>query len=978
MAYKRLNLATGDLLDQDVFKHLEDGIEAIDLALDSKVVEVEKIHYGTNRFDKNKFSFAKNFYQDINLADDFKYTKKTAATSAGGGWYDIPVEAGKTYIFAIRNPLTINYNGKDITYGIFNALFFVDNTDTIITNVSTNGLNYYTKYGGQYGAPELNNVQYSTKKVKCDSYTSPGHKKYGMGTSMIKFTVYDESIDRVHVQIGSNEFSNPTYQIDSEFAVTRGYLTDDEIQTLQDSFQINEGNTLLDYEEFNDYLYIDKVTESNLTKLQSAFTLIPVPSSNLFDPVNYIVNHAYISSTGLSTTNPGAPSTPTYGRSCLIKIPVEKKSYVLHLTETVTIGNKDFCTFGHYLLLDKDDKIICGSYPFSNSELRAQIQPDTTKGHVSGMGTETLKFSIYSDDVKYILFPVLDSDKNVYGLWQNYEKSIGLTDEESLELFSKIQLNDKGYTILPYESFYDVTYKSVIGPENIQGLDTFIEDTNKKIEESLSNIKVTGSKEPSMACQVDENDFFIRAKKFQDDLDLVWKLQKINSSGGNKYFNISSINTCKKDVQNEYISSSLSIWKGCGDDICPPSVQTGYIAANHGGACVDKLTVTNHGKTQVDIGSTWIDNTTQRTYVLTHVYNENSIGVVWYYYGDPNNNMGNGKFTYGNPSVGSTLIHQNGATNTNDMVIEERTTTQLWPCFNHYTIKFYVDGIEKDLNEVTIHEGDRFEVITQYDVIYIPAMLEYIMNNVGSVEILNPEEINECYMTMYITYQFNKNGSISTYSSFYMPMTLKIDYIGLVQSARVSDTPYTYIPDTTTYKTPVLHDCVTTITFPQSIWTSTDKAPYRYYQFADNTFGKGFIQVYDRTIGWGKNDIRLQHLGTAGRYSGAAKMYTAFISGGYVDEGTYFDGMAARVPLYKYDPDVTSVGWYWSNEDIHLMIDTHNTVNKDIVLPDYMNNMRIEILDKTDSVTCNQTYIFNNKLRFISSEYGYLVLRLYK
>jgi hypothetical protein len=40
--------------------------------------------------------------------------------------------------------------------------------------------------------------------------------------------------------------------------------------------------------------------------------------------------------------------------------------------------------------------------------------------------------------------------------------------------------------------------------------------------------------------------------------------------------------------------------------------------------------------------------------------------------------------------------------------------------------------------------------------------------------------------------------------------------------------------------------------------------------------------------------------------------------------------------------------------------------------------MRIEILDKTDSVTCNQTYIFNNKLRFISSEYGYLVLRLYK
>lgn len=60
------------------------------------------------------------------------------------------------------------------------------------------------------------------------------------------------------------------------------------------------------------------------------------------------------------------------------------------------------------------------------------------------------------------------------------------------------------------------------------------------------------------------------------------------------------------------------------------------------------------------------------------------------------------------------------------------------------------------------------------------------------------------------------------------------------------------------------------------------------------------------------------------------------------------------------------------------MIDTHNSVNKDIVLPDYMNNMRIEVLDKTDSMNFNQTYVFNNKLRVQCTDYGYLVLRLYK
>jgi hypothetical protein len=166
--------------------------------------------------------------------------------------------------------------------------------------------------------------------------------------------------------------------------------------------------------------------------------------------------------------------------------------------------------------------------------------------------------------------------------------------------------------------------------------------------------------------------------------------------------------------------------------------------------------------------------------------------------------MKTGVMTYGNPSVGTTLICQSNATNTNNIVIESREANQLFPCFNHYTIKFFVDGIEKDINEQTILEGDRFEVVTQYDVMYVPAMLEYLMENIGNVDI-NFEEVEQSYMTMYITYQFNKNGSISTYSSFYMPMDINVGYIGLTQSYRVSETPYTYVPDTTVYQTPVLH-----------------------------------------------------------------------------------------------------------------------------------------------------------------------------
>jgi hypothetical protein len=46
-----------------------------------------------------------------------------------------------------------------------------------------------------------------------------------------------------------------------------------------------------------------------------------------------------------------------------------------------------------------------------------------------------------------------------------------------------------------------------------------MEDTNAKIEEAVANIKVgDGSK---MSCVIQENDFYIRAKQFEDDKDAV-------------------------------------------------------------------------------------------------------------------------------------------------------------------------------------------------------------------------------------------------------------------------------------------------------------------------------------------------------------------------------------------------------------------------------------------------------------------------
>ena len=129
------------------------------------------------------------------------------------------------------------------------------------------------------------------------------------------------------------------------------------------------------------------------------------------------------------------------------------------------------------------------------------------------------------------------------------------------------------------------------------------------------------------------------------------------------------------------------------------------------------------------------------------------------------------------------------------------------------------------------------------------------------------------------------------------------------------------------------------------------------------------------------DDKRINHVDFAGRYRyNTKKMYPAFISGGTLTKGDVVEGLACRIPLYKYDEDLTAVGWYWLGDDIILMIDSHKAVNKEITLPDYMNNMQIQLLDKTNSVIFEQTQISECKLRYNTggNAKDYLVIQLSK
>lgn len=972
MAYERLDLQYGDSLNADVFKHIEDGITALDVVLDAKVEEVEKIHYSNNRFDKTKYPLVQRFFLYNNTSTDnvgLKFGINTTSTGgAGSGWTNIPVEPGKTYTMGVRDLLTLSDLDNAI-YGVFTNLFFTDSAGYVVTCVpcqTKTPLTYWNKINDSTSTEWHTATAYNTSKIICNANGKGSNTYHGMFTDAITFTVIDPAITHVHVQIGCASWGS--YQVKTEF-VNRGALTEEEATRLQNSFQINEGTVLHDYDEFDEYPYIEYIPTSNLSKLEdtvnAAFSVKEIPSTNLLNP-GWVSNHTFIR----NYTNKGKIVTASDEKYALLQIPVEVGDYTLS-SPLVEIEGTEFGYFNNVIFTTEDGTVVTAKYPFKTEE-NIPSDYDLAKVIVTGAKSNRLVMQIFDPTIKYAHIALRSKTSSDFGMWNDFSNEEGMDDEDLYNLVYGMQLN-KGTKALAYEAFDHITKISLVTSDRIEGLDTFQNEMIGKIDEAIAKMSFTDKK---MTVFVDENDMYVRAKEYTADDDFVWHMRKVRLKD-NRYFNLETMYTCPKVVPDELMTANLKVWKQAYDDIGPSSFNGTYIAGNHGFNCVDRITVTGHDKTDADIGSIWTDYR-GKTFVLVYIYDADSLGFIQF----NDKMMSDGVMNYASPGVGTVMTHQSGATNTGSVTIEEVKATQAWKSWNHYTLRLFVDDVEYDLAAGQMIAGDRIEFVTEYNVIYIPAMLTYLMENVGNnnSDSQNSDEITDHYAKIAIRYSFNKNGSLSEYNSYYINKELKIGYIGLVQSISLKSgdkMPYTYLPDTD-YEVLTLHDGSVTQRFSKSLWNDANKVPYRYYQFTDETAVKGVCLTYDRSIGWGNNEKRLQHIDDAGMFYTSTKMYPSFISGGYLYPGDFFDGMAARIPLYKVDEDITSIGWYWSNEDIIMMIDCHQTVNKEILLPNYMNHLRIEKLDVTDSVNMEQTYIHNGKIRFQCTDYGYAVLRLYK
>ena len=472
----------------------------------------------------------------------------------------------------------------------------------------------------------------------------------------------------------------------------------------------------------------------------------------------------------------------------------------------------------------------------------------------------------------------------------------------------------------------------------------------------------------------------------------------------NRFFNLTTIREISSSLAADSVSTSGAVnWKGASDDITPVNVNGTYIGANHGYFVISAIPNTA-GLTEEDIGSVWKTPAGQK-YVLVRIAVPKEVGstMLWFCPFD-DTMMSTGVFSYKKITSGTQLT----ATEDYDTSVPkftagaDSTQVQFYVAVNNIVQHAFVDGkVEVDLSKKGSYEGEFIDFYESYDILYLPAVLEHLMDNFGknTDESHHSEKITEIYMSFYNTYRFHKNGSTVVYTSYKIVKNLPtVAIIAGVQSGAFSvDTTageghYVYVPGTTDYATPTLQP--EGVQFYVGTGNGTvagnlanpDQLITSYFQMTKPDGSKAMNLGYNPEFGYGIAENRLQYLGMNNNsgsnlafYYTSHKMYPKLLSYTALSAGTEINFISYRIPTNKTDEDFTAINWYWVDDVIYLSLHTDKAVDERTVsLPEYMNGMTATVIEGSDTFTVVSDAIANNSITVSSTDAGYAIIKLTK
>ena len=488
---------------------------------------------------------------------------------------------------------------------------------------------------------------------------------------------------------------------------------------------------------------------------------------------------------------------------------------------------------------------------------------------------------------------------------------------------------------------------------NIEEKTTILEGKVLSIEETLSST----SSDLSVSYEQNEDGFLLKSADGDDELSL----EVFNQKGNNNSFNFGWF---KKNNIN---------YKQMSDDIAPFFCDNTYIGSNHGNSVAFALTCENHGKTEQDIGSIYLNRSTN--YIILKIIDDNTLWLL----GEPLDATYFGIYRFPTTALeGNELTHVSGGVNTSSIVFSSQTRlVQIVPCIKNKRVVYLSDGKEI---ENTSGRCSTFTISLQYETIDLVKVYEYLKQNVGSNTNQSYYDSNIESDMIFIS-DFQISGKLNIVVNSYVTILREnangYRYSVMQAEAFSTGTRKTYVPFSN-YDTP---QNVSSISLKIGDWKNENIPPYKFYQF-DNNMENGWVIGYDILQKDTSPETRKSNLsdGTVTCFdliTGTSKMYPYTCNSAKLFQfGETYGGRAycGRVKVV----DNAVVFTYKTKNYTIVEIECFEQCElRNILLDTSLQGKNVEIVNSSGGIKILNSFVSKDGIYWLSTEKGSVTLKVF-
>jgi hypothetical protein len=532
---------------------------------------------------------------------------------------------------------------------------------------------------------------------------------------------------------------------------------------------------------------------------------------------------------------------------------------------------------------------------------------------------------------------------------------------------------------------------------NLKSLETNVNNSIGEIEEAVDDFLI--SQNGSVIVVKSGNAVYVRTR-FDATRDLVQSFGVFGTSNFSNslvgYSNVYLIDKTKGNTVADLTTNTLAHLLQAGDDVTPNNYNGTYIGGNHGCSDARLITVNSHGKTTVDIGSEWTDNTGRKYYIL-RIVNANQLWVI-------SENIGTGDVWQFDTSIsGSTLTHSAGATNTATMTIAANEMAQWLPATKNIVKSVYLDG-KTEVTDDGVYYCNFIDIINQYDIVNPASALLNLIAAVGTT--YTDTTLSDAFRNgassvfNQILHRIQSNGALQIIYGWRNYQQINLGYMGFMQAGTPPTTTYPklklYMPkilpisdgvktwdfrNIETYDVSANQIAAVTSTY----WEKPLSPPERAIEYLCDVDGNkkiGFALGYDITKGIGK--IRKDVVRDAWFFYTSRKMYPRGIDDKLnpVLANNWYTCVGYRIFFNAENADMGSASsfyYYELGKDVIVVLDYHTQVVCDnLKLPAEYAGMTINVVEKSDNITVHSDTVMQDGIIVSvgAGAYGFCVLKL--